>query len=149
MSLNKLNRMDQLYKAVIVERSTHPKHRGQLAEATHEFTLLNPSCGDTVYVQIQVVDQRVEAVCFNGEGCAISMASADIMAEVLQGKTLEEAEQLIEDFNALVQGQPVAHLNQLGEAQAIEGVRQFPARIRCAQLAWKAFQQAVDEDEVE
>ena len=137
--------MDQLYRAVIMERSASPKYQGVIDDATHHYTLLNPSCGDTVIVYLSVNSEGiVEAIRFNGEGCAISIASADIMAEVLMGQSLSDAREIVNDFNLLVQGKLTNGAAHLGEAQALAGVAQFPARIRCAQLAWKAFELALD-----
>lgn len=138
-----MDRLEMLYRAVIMEHSDSPKQKGPLENYSAEQTAFNPTCGDMVKVQVQVEGDLLERVQFDGEGCAISMASASIMAELLQGKTVDQARHLIEDFTALVQGQAPADLESLGEAAALQGVVQFPTRIRCAQLGWKAVEDAI------
>lgn len=134
------NKLKQLYRTLIIEESKSKKNRGELALATHAYELLNPSCGDVILVQIQLEDGKVADILFQGEGCAISMASASIMCDLLRGQTLERANQLIKLFNQLMTGTiEKSEAKVLRDAQALSGVRQFPNRIRCATLAWKAF----------
>lgn len=144
-----LNRLDRLYQSLILEHASSPQNRGVLPDATHQATLLNPSCGDTVVIYARVVSDRIDAVTFQGEGCAISMASASILTQVIRGKTLSEARSIIEDFTQLVSGQEVSQTQRLQDAAILKGVAQFPARIRCAQLAWKALEDAIETNESE
>lgn len=153
MSLYDLN---HLYQAMIMERSRKPKHKGTLEHPTYRKELLNPTCGDAIVVELQCDDPTITAVRFNGEGCAISMASADMMAQTLQGKTKEEALQLIAFFDHLVGGVRTQvdqeHWNkdtlkkQLGDAYLLQGVKKFPARYKCAILAWRAVSLVLEEE---
>lgn len=138
-----MDRLEMLYRAVIMEHSESPKHKAPLEDFTAEQTAFNPTCGDMVKVQVKMDGDRLEEVQFDGEGCAISMASASIMADLLNGRSLEEAQALMEDFTELVQGHEPKDTEALGEAAALEGVVQFPTRIRCAQLGWKAVEDAI------
>lgn len=145
MSLSKL---DQLYRQVILDHSSHPHHYGDLKDASSEVELNNPTCGDVIKVQLQVKDNKIVDISFSGEGCSISKASASMMCDVLIGKTLEEAESLLEDFSQLVQGKEVENA-ALEDANLLGGVAKFPARIKCATLAWKAVEQLVEEKKEE
>lgn len=146
-----MSRLEMLYKAVIMEHSESPRNKGVLEGADAEQTAFNPTCGDMVKIQIKVDDDTITDVHFDGEGCAISMASASIMTDILKGKSLQEAQRLIEDFTEMVTGKDPQDAKALGEAAALQGVAQFPTRIRCSQLAWKALEdsiQQVNEDEI-
>lgn len=138
-----MDRLEMLYRAVIMQHSQTPQNKGELADAVAEKTAYNPTCGDMVKVQIKVEGERLDQVQFDGEGCAISMASASIMTELLKGKTFEEALALISDFTKLISGEELEDKEALSEAAALQGVAQFPTRIRCAQLAWKAVEDAI------
>ena len=133
--------MEQIYKEVIVERSRRPKRRGAVDPRTHEQEGLNPSCGDELTLTLRVVDDRVEAAAFEGQGCAISQASADLMAEALEGRTLEEARALHEAFRSMLRGEPPA--SELGDLQALQGVAKLHARVKCATLPWTTFDGAI------
>lgn len=138
-----MDRLEMLYRAVIMQHSQTPQNKGELLDASAEKTAYNPTCGDMVKVQIKADREIINQVQFDGEGCAISMASASIMTELLKGKTFEEALALISDFTKLVSGGEPEDKQALSEAAALQGVVQFPTRIRCAQLAWKAVEDAI------
>lgn len=138
-----MDRLEMLYRAVIMQHSQTPQNKGELLDASAEKTAYNPTCGDMVKVQIKTDHKIINQVQFDGEGCAISMASASIMTELLKGKTFEEALALISDFTKLVSGGEPEDKQALSEAAALQGVVQFPTRIRCAQLAWKAVEDAI------
>ena len=111
---------------------------------TIEFN--NPTCGDVLQLQLVVNDNGViEDVHFDGHGCTISMASASMMSDAIIGKTVDEAIALAEDFSSLVQGETVDE-EPLGDAALLAGVQKFPARIKCATLAWKALERAVENE---
>ena len=140
----KSNRLDMLYRTLIKEHSKSPSNFRRLENATGTFELLNPSCGDQVMVYYTVEDNLITEVSFQGHGCAISMASASIMTELIQGKTVLEAKQLIDSFYELVKGNNEIDTKPLGDAVYLQGVSKFPTRIRCATLSWHALEQGLD-----
>jgi nitrogen fixation NifU-like protein len=133
--------LDDLYQEVILDHNKRPRNfraidNGQKAEG------YNPLCGDRVTVYVQVKDGRIEDVSFQGSGCAISKASASLMTDSVKGKTLEEAEALLEQFQRMITGAPDEPPQQLGKLAALAGVRQFPMRVKCASLAWHTLRAA-------
>ena len=130
--------LNGLYQEVILDHYKNPHNYGSLpgARLIHEE---NPSCGDQIDLQLIVADGRIQAIKFTGQGCAISRASASMMTEVVGGKTVEEARHLIEEFQQmLINGGEFPE--ELGDLEALQGVRQFPVRVKCATLAWHALQ---------
>lgn len=142
-----LSRLDNLYRQVILDHSSHPHHFGLEEGLTHEIELNNPTCGDVIQLQLKIEDGLVKDARFAGSGCSISMASASMMTDAVIGKTEEEALRLAEDFSQLVQGNEVKDLDALGDAAILQGVSKFPARIKCATLAWKALEKGINEKE--
>lgn len=140
-----LSKLDQLYRQVILDHSSHPHHYGTLEEETDALELNNPTCGDVIQIQWKMKDGVISDIAFEGEGCSISKASASMMCDVLIGKTLPEAEALLEDFLSLVQGQEVEN-EDLEDAQLLSGVSKFPARVKCATLAWKAVELMIEKN---
>ncbi|HFI0464463.1 TPA: Fe-S cluster assembly sulfur transfer protein SufU [Streptococcus suis] len=141
-----LNDLSYLYRQVIMDHAKNPRNFGQIASPDYQMELLNPTCGDAILVQVKVdADQVIEAIGYSGEGCSISIASASMMSLALQGKSLNQAHDLVGAFNHLVKGEEIgADLEKdLGDAALLEGVKQFPARYKCAVLAWKALDDAV------
>ncbi len=133
-----------LYQEIILDHYKRPRHRGVAAEANREAEGYNPLCGDKVRVTLSVRDGRIEDVAFDGEGCAISTASASLMSEALAGLEVEEARQLFERFHRLLTGDAVADEEELGKLIALSGVREYPMRVKCATLAWHTLQAALD-----
>ncbi|MEG0289633.1 MAG: SUF system NifU family Fe-S cluster assembly protein [Carnobacterium sp.] len=138
-----LTRLDQLYRQVILDHSSHPHHHGTLAEATNQVEMNNPTCGDVIELQLKMKDNCIKEIRFSGSGCTISTASASMMTDAVLGKTLEEALALADQFSLLVQGKDLENLDDLGDAAILSGVAKFPARIRCATLAWKGLEKAL------
>ncbi|WP_208560582.1 Fe-S cluster assembly sulfur transfer protein SufU [Marinilactibacillus kalidii] len=138
-----LTKLDQLYRAVILEHSQTPRRRGTLDESTTQIELRNPTCGDVIQVQLNIEDDIVKDVRFDGSGCTISMASASMMTDAIIGKPIEEALHLSESFSQVVQGNEAADQTALGDAMMLSGVSKFPARIKCATLSWKALEKAL------
>ena len=134
--------MEQIYKEVIVERSRRPRHRGVVDPHTHLQEGVNPSCGDELTLTLRVEDGRVAAAAFEGSGCAISQASADLMVEALEGRTVTEARALARSFKAMLRGEEGAG-DDLGELRALEGVRRLHARVKCATLPWTTLERAL------
>lgn len=141
-----LSKLDNLYRQVILDHSSHPHHHGTLDTSTQTIHLNNPTCGDVIELQLVIQDDIIQKIAFNGSGCSISTASASMMTDAVLGKTINEAEQLVADFSQLVQGNDVAREEELGDAAMLSGVAKFPARIKCATLAWKALETAIEND---
>jgi nitrogen fixation NifU-like protein len=144
-----------LYQEVILDHSKKPRNFGALAEANHEAKGHNPLCGDRVTVFLQVGDNGlVENAHFQGSGCAISMASASLMTELVKGKTADEAKALFAKFHALVTGEEAPAGETTGDGvdqddmdrlEPLSGVKEFPMRVKCATLPWHTFVAALDD----
>ena len=139
-----LAKLGFLYKTLVLEHAKQPHHfTSQLPDGGQQLTLHNPTCGDTINVSLQVVNGQIAHLCFNGEGCTISQASASMMTDVLNGKRVAEAQQLIQAFLDLSMGNQISPESQkaLQDAAVMGTVAEFPARIKCATLAWHAVQE--------
>ena len=139
----------ELYQEIILDHSRHPRHFGALGEANHVAEGHNPLCGDRVKVYLQVDDKgRIADVSFEGRGCAISVASASLMTEMLKGRTVEEAETLMGGFLDMVKGENVNGLqgDDRELLQVMAGVSAFPMRVKCATLAWHAMKAALENE---
>lgn len=134
----------ELYQEVILDHYKHPRNRGSLEGADRHAEGFNPLCGDEVRIELILDGDVVRDVRFDGQGCAISTASASLMTEAIQGKTVAEAEEIIGTFQAMVtntgehQSDP-----DMGELEALAGVREHPVRIKCATLPWHALRAAL------
>ncbi len=135
-----MSMMRELYTQVIMDHYQRSRNRGELEDADLKEHLLNPLCGDEVTVYARVEDGRVDDVRFTGRGCAISQASASMLTERLAGKSLAEAEAEIEAFLEMM---CTEENRELGELAALKAIITAPNRIRCATLAWTAFQQGL------
>ena len=137
----------ELYQEIILDHSRHPRHFGPLAEANRSAEGYNPLCGDRVKIMLKVdADDRIEDVMFEGRGCAISVASASMMTDMLKGRTVAEAERLMGGFLELVKGEGAGSLSAEDREQleAMSGVSAFPMRVKCATLAWHAMKSALE-----
>jgi len=138
---------DDLYQTIVLEHGRNPRHRGALPGATHSARGDNPFCGDRVIVALLLDGDRVADARFDGAGCAISTASASMMMSALQGRTRDEAEALLRDFDALLAGKADgAQIAALGELAAFAGVRRYPVRVKCARLPWETLAAALAGD---
>lgn len=135
--------LDDLYRQVLMDHYQHPRNRGALESASVSVGLHNPSCGDVLQLYLKIEGDRVQQASFTGQGCSISMSGASIMTETIRGQTLEQVHDLAEDFKRMVRGE--ADVPDLGELEALRGVRQFPMRIKCATLAFNALEKALQE----
>ena len=133
--------MRELYTQVIMDHYQRPRNRGELKDADIEEHLLNPLCGDEVTVYAVFDGSKIADVKFAGRGCSISQASASMMTERLMGKSGEEADAEISDFKAMMVGE--IEFPETDDLAALKGVIQYPSRIKCATLAWTAFQQGL------
>jgi len=138
----------ELYQDIILDHGRKPRNFHAMAHPSHFAHGHNPLCGDRVTVYLELEGDRIKDVSFEGRGCAISTASASLMTEVLKGKTLEEADKLFKAFHAEVTGvdapvTPAALQDDLERLAPLEGVKAYPARVKCATLAWHAFEAAL------
>ncbi|MCE5171264.1 SUF system NifU family Fe-S cluster assembly protein [Paenibacillus profundus] len=136
--------LDDLYRRVIMDHYKKPRNRGTFDADVVTIDLNNPTCGDRISLQLQVNDGIVEAARYTGEGCSISMSSASMMTEAVKGKTLEQALELADRFSAMVKGEDVT-FDEYEDIEALSGVCKFPARIKCATLAWNALRKGIEE----
>jgi len=138
-----MSQLDDLYRRVIMDHYKTPRNRGELEDGSVTVNLNNPTCGDRISLQLQLEDGIVRNVKFTGEGCSISMSSASMMTEAVMGKTSEEALALADKFSALMKGEDV-QFEDYEDVEALSGVNKFPARIKCATLAWNALRKGVE-----
>ena len=134
-----------LYQEMIVDHGRHPRNFKTLENATHTLEGFNPLCGDQLKLFLVVDNGIVKDAAFTGQGCAISMASASIMSQMIKDKTVEQAQTLFETFHRLVTQGDLSELQQdsLGKLQALAGVKAFPSRIKCATLAWHTLSKSL------
>lgn len=139
-----LGNLRDLYQQVILERYKTPRHKGKTNPVHRYQKGHNPSCGDTIELTLQLNDagDTIVDTKFEGEGCAISMASADLMAEALKGKTVNEALEMVERFQQMMKGE-AEFPKELRKLNVMQGVAQFPVRIKCANLTWHALKAAL------
>lgn len=135
--------LDDLYRRVIMDHYKIPRNRGKIEDDDAVFIELNnPTCGDKISLQLQIVDGRVNQAKFQGEGCSISLSSASMMTDAVKGKTIEEALALADKFSGLMKGEAVEF--EYEDIEALSGVNKFPARIKCATLAWNAMRKGIE-----
>jgi len=135
--------LDQLYREVILDHHRHPRGRHQVERVDVEASGLNPSCGDEVTLQFELDGERIVDVAVIGRGCAVSTASGSMLAELVKGRTIEEARRIAELFKRVMHGDETPHEVDLGDLEALTGVRQFPVRIKCALLPWVTLLDAI------
>lgn len=142
------NNLDQLYRQVIMDHYKNPRNRGSIdTNETVTIDMNNPTCGDRIQLQLQVEGEHIKEARFTGEGCSISMSSASMMTEAIKGKKLEDALKMSEIFSDMMLGKDINPGDlDLGDIEALQGVSKFPARIKCATLAWKAMEKGVQDN---
>jgi nitrogen fixation protein NifU and related proteins len=136
-----------LYQEVILEHSKTPRNFSALPTANRLAEGYNPLCGDHFTVYLDVEDDQIRGVSFQGSGCAISKASASMMTQALKGKKTEEAERMFEEFHSVVIGKQTGNPELLGKLAVFSGVSEFPLRVKCATLAWHAMHAALQGQE--
>ncbi|HMQ15621.1 MAG TPA: SUF system NifU family Fe-S cluster assembly protein [Phycisphaerae bacterium] len=141
-------KLDDLYQDVILDHYRRPRNRREMADADHRAEGNNPLCGDHVTIFLKIEGGIVKEVTFQGGGCAISTASASLMTEVLRGKTLDEAKATFKRFHGLVTGEPreSSEPRGLGKLEVFSGICHYPARVKCATLAWHTLDAALRDD---
>lgn len=141
-----MSELRDLYQDVILDHNRRPRNWGALADADRRAEGHNPLCGDQLSLTLRLAVDRIGEVRFEGSGCAISKASASLMTEAIQGKTVEEAEELFARFHELLTGDPAVRAEAgpaLGKLAVFEGVREFPVRVKCATLPWHTLRAAL------
>ena len=141
--------LKELYQQVILDHNKSPRNFRKMENASSQAEGYNPICGDHIDVYVLVEDGIVKDVSFNGEGCAISKASASVMTSMLKGKSKEEAEKLFNKFHDLVTGKlgDDMDVDELGKLAVFAGVQEFPIRVKCASLAWHTLMSALEDKE--
>jgi nitrogen fixation NifU-like protein len=133
-----------LYQEMILDHYRRPRNKGELAEADETVVMKNPLCGDEITVQLKYDGDSVSDIGFSGRGCSISQASASMMTQLVKGRNIEEIESLRGRFRDMVMGtENAADDKSLGSLRALGGVSKFPARVKCALLAWDALTEGV------
>jgi nitrogen fixation protein NifU and related proteins len=136
-----------LYQDQILDHQKNPRNFGELAGANHHADGFNPLCGDKIALDLKVdADGRIEDLKFKGSGCAISKASASMMTVALKGKKTEEAERMFRQFHDMVMGKEGSKTADLGKLKVFAGVRDYPARVKCASLAWHTLEAALHDE---
>ena len=147
--------LKELYQELILEHGKNPRNLGKTENFNKDAKGNNPLCGDNVHVYLKLNDQRkVEDISFEGSGCAISMASASIMTDLIKGKSDNEAKEIIEDFLGMIKENPELKTNLLKEddktkLMCLSGVKQYPMRVKCATLSWHTLVSAMENDSKE
>ena len=143
-----MSELSELYQQVILEHNKKPRNFRRLADATQTADGYNPLCGDQLTVDLRVAGDTIEEAAFEGSGCAISKASASMMTQALKGKSLEDAETLFDEFHRMVTGEldEEREENNLGRLKIFAGVREYPARVKCASLPWHTLHAALAGD---
>lgn len=138
--------LDQLYRSVIMDHYKNPRNKGSLDNGSVTVDMNNPTCGDRIHLTLQVEEGIVKDAKFDGEGCSISMSSASMMTQTIKGKKVEEALELADIFSKMMLGEEYSDKYDLEDIEALQGVAKFPARIKCATLAWKAMEKGIKEN---
>jgi len=139
--------LSELYQEVILDHNRRPRNFRVIEGPTHHAEGYNPLCGDRLKLYVNVEQDRIADVAFEGSGCAISKASASLMTDALKGKTVADARAMFERFHRMVTTPPDQTVEDLGKLSVLAGVREFPVRVKCASLAWHTLKAALDREE--
>ncbi|MFS0688887.1 Fe-S cluster assembly sulfur transfer protein SufU [Sporosarcina sp. 179-K 8C2 HS] len=140
------NNLDQLYRSVIMDHYKNPRNKGVLEENNVTIDMNNPTCGDVIHLTLKVEDGIVRDAKFEGEGCSISMASASMMTQIIKNKDVDTAVKYAHLFSDMMLGKEIDDSIDFGDIEALSGVAKFPARIKCATLAWKAMEKGIGQE---
>jgi len=141
-----ISELEELYQEVILDHSRRPRNFGDLADAAVRVHGDNPACGDEIHLAVKFgTDGGLQDIKFTGHGCAISQASASLMTAKLKGKSRAEATEMLRAFHDLVTDETAEAPKMLGDLRLLQGVRKFPQRVKCAMLAWRAVEQALQQ----
>jgi nitrogen fixation NifU-like protein len=139
------DQLRDLYQEVVFDHNRNPRNFRVMEDASRKIEGFNPLCGDRITLYVKVNGGVIEDVSFQGSGCAISTASASLMTEIVKGRTEQEAEHLFELFHRITTGKNdnAVNLEEIGKLAVLAGVRAYPARVKCATLAWHSLQAAL------
>ena len=147
--------LDDLYKEIILDHYRPPRNQGELEPPAHRCEGFNLLCGDEVIVFVSLINQKIEEIKIGGQGCSISQASASMMTEIIKGKSISEAEEVIHAFKEMMdiyeselsgeETDGTSSSIDLGDLEALQGVVKYPVRIKCATLAWNTLTQSINE----
>lgn len=131
-----------IYTAALMQHNSHPDYKYEMEGCTCSHEGVNPSCGDELTLQLRIEDGVIEEASFVGSGCAVSQASADMMADLITGETVEEAKRLVGLFLGMIKGETLSEEDKedLDEAAELESISRMPARVKCAELAWRTLE---------
>jgi nitrogen fixation NifU-like protein len=138
-----MDELRDLYQEMILDHGKRPRNQGRIEASTHEADGHNPLCGDVLHLTLTVDGDTVTDARFEGEGCAISTASASMMTDAVKGKNLGEVKRLVDTFIGLATGESNPDPNELGKLAVFSGVSEFPARVKCATLSWRTVEAAI------
>lgn len=141
--------LDNIYTELILEQSRNKRNRRELDNPTYKELGHNPSCGDEITLEVKVENGVIEDMSYTGHGCAISQASTSIMIDTLKGMEVNEALEMCEKFISMVKGEELSEedMDNLGDAVAFENIKNLPARVKCAVLAWYTLKNVIEEKE--
>ena len=143
-----MGELRELYQEVIFDHNRNPRNFRAMADANRKVEGFNPLCGDRLTLYLKVEDGTIKDASFQGQGCAISTASVSLMTELIKGRTEQEAEELFEVLHNITTSQDEAvNLEELGKLAVLAGVREYPARVKCATLAWHTLVAALKNDQ--
>ena len=147
--------LDDLYKEIILDHYRSPRNQGELEPPAHRCEGFNPLCGDEVIVFVSLINKKIEEIKIGGQGCSISQASASMMTEIIKGKSVSEAEEIIHAFKEMMdiyeselsgeETDGTSSSIDLGDLEALQGEVKYPVRIKCATLAWNTLTQSINE----
>ena len=146
--------LKELYQEIILDHAKNPRNKGKCEGYTHDAKAHNPLCGDKVHIYLNLdKEKKIKGLSFEGDGCAISLASASILTDTLQGKDLSFTKKLINDFINMLKNKNTITLNSLPEDKittinSLSGVQEFPMRIKCATMAWHTLQSAINKKNI-
>ena len=138
-----MNDLRELYQEVIIDHSKHPRHYYEMEQPTHRAQGYNPLCGDKLTVFVQIEQDRIHEISFLGCGCAISQASASLMTDAVQGLSTADADALFQQFHHMLTAEDSEQPASMDKLTILAGVRAFPARVKCATLAWHTLEAAL------
>lgn len=138
--------LNDIYTTALMEHNAHPDYKYEMDGATCSHEGVNPSCGDDITLSLKLDGDVIEEAAFTGHGCAVSQASADIMADLITDETVDEAHRLCNLFLAMIRGEANGdELDDLGEAAQLKGIALMPARVKCAELGWRTCMKMLDD----
>lgn len=131
-----------IYTAALMQHNSHPDYKYEMEDCTCSHEGINPSCGDELTLQLRIEGDVIEEASFVGSGCAVSQASADMMADLITGESVKEAKRLVGLFLGMIKGETLSEEDKedLDEAAELESISRMPARVKCAELAWRTLE---------